>query len=282
MLSLAVTPVSVKVFWNQAAAPPTSDASVIRSYPHDERAFTQGLFFERGGTLIESTGIYGESSIRRVELESGRVLKRVALRDEWFGEGVTVQGGRCLQLLWREGLGLERHPRSFELQRTFPLPRGIVEGWGITCDGDGALYVSDGTSTVHVLEPRSLEVARTMRISDPARGEVRRINELQWIGGEIYANIWREERIAVIEPATGTVRRYIDLSKLLTPEERRSMLFGESGYVPIGEKVANGIAFDARRSKLYVTGKCWPRLFEIALPRPAESPREGGGLQWLK
>ena len=100
-----------------------------------------------------------------------------------------------------------------------------------------------------------------MRISEPGRGEVSRINELQWIGGEIYANIWREERIAVIEPSSGTIRRYIDLSKLLTPEERRAL--GDSGWPPTGEKVANGIAFDARRDRLYVTGKCWPRLFEI-------------------
>jgi glutamine cyclotransferase len=254
---------SVQIFRNPLVRePPTTEAKVIRSYPHDSTAFTQGLFFEPGGTLLESTGLYGESSIRRVELDSGRVIKRLGLEsDDWFGEGVTVQGGRCLQLLWREGLGLERHPRSFELQRTFPLPRGVVEGWGITCDGDGALYVSDGTSTVHVLEPRSLEVARTMRISEPGRGEVSRINELQWIGGEIYANIWREERIAVIEPSSGTIRRYIDLSKLLTPEERRAL--GDSGWPPTGEKVANGIAFDARRDRLYVTGKCWPRLFEI-------------------
>ena len=190
---------SVQIFRNPLVRePPTTEAKVIRSYPHDTSAFTQGLFFEPGGTLLESTGLYGESSIRRVELDSGRVIKRLGLEsDDWFGEGVTVQGGRCLQLLWREGLALERHPRSFELQRTSP-PRGVVEGWGITA-------TATARSTSPTARARSTRRAAWRWRDDADQRAGRRGEPDQRAAVDRRRDLrqhLREERIAVIEPSS--------------------------------------------------------------------------------
>jgi len=240
--------------------PPTYTHRVLGTFTHDARAFTQGLYYEpERGTLIESTGLYGQSSARRVELRSGRVLKRVpAESDQWFGEGIApCDGGLALQLLWRERMCLVRDASSLALQATLPMPRTMREGWGLTHDGRGSLYASDGSDTLHVLSSNVkgdvLKVERTVRVTAGGK-PLYYINDLQWIRGEIWANIFRQDRLAVIDPQSGAVRCFVDLSGLLLPSERRRL-----GY----EEVLNGIAHDAKGDRLFVTGKCWPKLFEI-------------------
>ncbi len=243
---------------------PTVSYKLINTFSHDVGAFTQGLHFESStGTILESTGMYGESSARRVELESGSVLDLVPLPEEWFGEGITVQEvpgrePRVVQLLWRESLGLVRDARSLKLQRTFRLPQGMREGWGLTHDGNGTLFASDGTSTVHVLSGENLDVIRTLTVKAGGRA-LNNVNELQWVRGELWANIWRDDRIAAINPETGEVRCFCDLSGLLTPSQSRGL-----GY----EEVLNGLAYDESSDRLFATGKCWPALFQIAIDEP--------------
>lgn len=235
-------------------------ARVLESYPHDADAFTQGLHLEEDGTLIESTGLYGESTVRRVDVESGRLLHCERLPGAWFGEGVTVQAGRCIQLLWREGLLLVRDARTLKLRDTVALPSGISEGWGITGDGAGSLFVSDGSDILHELDAHSFRVNRRIAVHAAGR-PLPNLNELQWVRGEVWANLWHEDRLAVIEPRSGAVRCFVDLRGLLTAEERRSL-----GRTPAlqQEAVLNGLAYDEPTGRLLVTGKLWPRLFAIA------------------
>ena len=259
-----------------APAAPTCQPAVLASYPHDRTAFTQGLHFERRtNTLLESTGLYGASTVRRVEIGSGRVLRQVELGARYFGEGVSVDdaSNTCVQLSWRERVCLVRDAATLEASRIEPLPRGMREGWGLTSDGAGAFWASDGTSTLHELDGASLAVRRRVRVRLPGGGgpggggfgrELSYINDLQWVDGMLWANLWGQERLACIDPSSGLVRGFADLSLLLTADERRSLT---------AEDVLNGIAYDPRgdgkdgRGCLYVTGKNWPRLFKIALPR---------------
>ena len=262
---------------------PTVNGIVLASYPHDPTAFTQGLHFEQhSGQLLESTGMYGRSTCRRVKIENGAVTQSEALEPAWFGEGLSVVADgtntNLVQLLWQEGLCLLRDARSLLLREVLPLPTGMRAGWGLTNDDNGALWASDGSATLFELDGASLEVTRTVTVhlpgglsggsGNPFGGGERtgrklyRINDLQWVNGQIWANIWGEDRIACIDPSCGEVRGFVDLSDLLTPSERRSL-----GY----EEVLNGIAYDPRggddgRGCLYVTGKNWPRLFKIAMP----------------
>jgi glutaminyl-peptide cyclotransferase len=238
--------------------PPTYSFNVLKSFPHDPSAFTQGLYFEPGGTLIESTGLYGSSSIRRVDIETGQVQQIERLPHDWFGEGLTVFGDKCVQLLWREGLMILRDPQSFEIRRTLPLPRGIREGWGATTDGAGSIYVSDGTSSLHVLSADTLEVVRTVKVRAGGR-ELRYVNELQWVRGEVWANIYGDDRLAAIDPQSGEVRCFVDLEPILSPEER---------WRCHAEAVLNGLAYDAEQDRLFVTGKLWPKLYEIEVLAP--------------
>jgi len=250
---------------NQRPEPPTYDFRLIATYPHDRNAFTQGLYFEPEGTLLESTGLYGASTVRRVDLTSGEVLKGKRLPDEWFGEGLTVLGDRCIQLLWREGLGIVRDRRTLEMLYPFELPKGVREGWGLTTDGKDTFYMSDGTSSLHVLDSDLVPIRKlTVRV---AGRELPMVNELQWIEGRIWANVWMDERLACIDPTSGEVCCFVDLQPLLTADERRSGL-GR------GDEVLNGLAYDAQQGRLFVTGKCWPRLYEIEVLAP-EGP--GGG-----
>ena len=233
--------------------PPTVGFQVVRTFPHARDAFTQGLYFEPGGTLLESTGLYGESSVRRVDLSSGRVITSHRLPARWFGEGITVtEDGRCIQLLWKDGIGLVRDVDTFAVVRTFKLP--TAEGWGLTTAGDD-LLLSDGTSRLRVLDSESFRVKRTITVrSDGAA--VRNLNELQMVRGLVWANIWRDDRIAAIDPATGDVRFWVDMAPLLKFPERR-----RDGY----EEVLNGIGYDAARDRLFVTGKCWETTYQIAV-----------------
>ncbi len=221
---------------------------VVNVYPHDRGAFTQGLVFENG-FLYEGTGLRGRSTLRRVELETGRVLQMRKLPDKLFGEGITIFGERIIQLTWQSGVGSVYDKNNFELLEEFHYP---TEGWGITHDGK-RLIMSDGTSTLHFLDPETLEEIGRIKVYDED-GPVTRLNELEYVRGEIYANVWQTDRIARIAPDTGEVIGWIELAGLLSPKDRSE---------PVD--VLNGIAYDAENDRLFVTGKLWPRLFEIEL-----------------
>jgi glutamine cyclotransferase len=222
----------------------------VASFPHDPGAFTQGLAID-AGKLYESTGQYGHSSIRRVDLETGEIEQIAPLNFTYFGEGLTVLGERIYQLTWKGQVAFVYDVASFEL---IAQKRYRGEGWGLTHDG-ASLIVSDGSATLRFFEPESFEVIRTLEVLD--RGQpIDRLNELEFIDGEIWANVWYEDRIARISPATGEVLAWVDLADLI-PRSRRS-----------SDAVLNGIAYDREADRLFVTGKYWPQLFEIELTRP--------------
>ena len=221
---------------------------VVNVYPHDRKAFTQGLAFDEG-VLYEGTGLLARSSLRRVELETGQVLRRHSLPANLFGEGVTVFGDRIIQLTWKSHVGLMYDKETFERQRDFTYP---TEGWGLTHDGQ-RLIISDGSSTLHFLDPETLEEIGWIDVHDDGI-PVTRLNELEYVQGEVFANVWKTDLVARIDPETGQVVGWIGLAGLLSPEDRDG---------PID--VLNGIAYDPENDRLFVTGKLWPRLFEIKL-----------------
>ena len=233
---------------NSAPKIPVYSYRIINTYPHDPEAFTQGLVFV-DGMLYESTGLYGRSSLRMVELETGRVLKSHSLPSRYFAEGITVFKDRIVQLTWRSRIGLVYDKGRFQLLKTF---RYHTEGWGITHD-NARLFMSDGTETIHILVPKTYKETGRLSVRD-RNGPVKGLNELEFIEGEIFANVWPTERIARIDPATGIVVGWIDLKGLLTVEDRMRRA-----------DVLNGIAYDGRGKRLFVTGKRWSRLFEIQL-----------------
>jgi glutamine cyclotransferase len=218
---------------------------VVRSYPHDRQAFTQGLVYA-DGVLYEGTGLNGRSSLRKVELATGRVLKEVRLAPSYFGEGITVFGDRIIQVTWQSRLGFVYDKASFRLLKTFTYPH---EGWGLTQDGK-RLIMSDGSEVLHFLDPWDFRETATVRVHDE-RGPVTGLNELEVVRGAVYANVWPTEEIVVIDPGTGRVRERIDLRGLLDKRDAA------------GVDVLNGIAYDARTDRLFVTGKLWPKLFEL-------------------
>lgn len=221
---------------------------VLKVYPHDPEAFTQGLVFV-DGALYEGTGLEGRSSLRRVDLETGEVLQQYDLPTRYFGEGIAVLGQRIFQLTWRSRVGFVYGRAKFDKQREFPY---ATEGWGLTHDGK-RLIMSDGTATLYFLGPDKLTQAGNVEVRDE-RGPVSRLNELEYVEGEVYANIWQTDRIARISPKTGQVLGWIDLRDLLSPADRVQQV-----------DVLNGIAYDAAGKRLFVTGKWWPKLFEIEL-----------------
>lgn len=218
---------------------------VVRTYPHDPKAFTQGLTFA-DGFLYEGTGQKGESSLRRVKLENGEVVQMKTLEAQYFGEGITLVGDAIVQLTWQAGVGFVYDRKSFERQRTFTYPG---EGWGLTYDGT-RLIMSDGTDALRFLDPKTFKEVGRLRVKDGTR-PVEQLNELEFVKGEIFANVWGTDRIARISPTSGQVTGWIDLRGLLGPQERA------------GVDVLNGIAYDAAADRLFVTGKWWPKLFEI-------------------
>ncbi len=239
------------------APAPVGGYTVVRSFPHDPEAFTEGLFVGADG-LYESTGLEGRSSIRRVRLETGEVLQRRDLDPRYFGEGIVAWGDRLIQLTWRSGIGFVHDLHSFDVVGDFHYPG---EGWALTHDGR-RLIMSDGTPDLRFLDPVTLKETGRLRVTDGGR-PVADLNELEFVRGEVLANVWQTDRIARIDPATGRVKAWIDLSGLIGPH-------GQGRY---GEPdVLNGIAYDARGDHLYVTGKNWPRLFEIRLT-PARRAR---------
>lgn len=221
---------------------------VVADYPHDADAFTQGLIYH-GGFLYEGTGLYGRSSLRKVDLTTGEVLQSYELPDEYFGEGITIFGEKIYQLTYRENIGFVYDRETFELLDQFSYP---TEGWGLTNDGE-RLIMSDGTNTLHFLDPESYE--ETGQVEVTYRGQpLIHLNELEYIDGLIYANLWPSDIIAIIDPMTGETVGRADLNGLLG---LRSLLAGND--------VLNGIAYDVGGGRLFVTGKFWPKLYEIRL-----------------
>jgi len=238
---------------------PVYTYKVINAYPHDRSAFTEGLVFE-DGVLYEGTGLHEYSTLRRVELETGEILQIRELSSQFFGEGVTLYGNKIIQLTWQSHIGFVYDKYTFKLLQEFNYPD---EGWGITHNGKH-LIMSDGTETLHFLDPETFEEISQIEVY-ANNIPVTRINELEYIQGKIYANIWQTERIARIDPLTGQVTGWIDLKGILSPEDDSETV-----------DVLNGIAYDAENDRLFVTGKYWPKLFEIELigQGTAESKRK--------
>jgi glutamine cyclotransferase len=232
-----------------AAAPPAAYGyEIVSTFPHDGAAFTQGLVF-LDGALLETTGLNGRSSLRRVELMTGRVLQRADLPAQYFGEGMTVIGQKIYHVTWQNQTGFVYDLATVGAGRTFAYEG---EGWGLTTDGT-ALILSDGTDTLRWLDPTTFQVTRAVRVTSAGR-PLARLNELEWVRGEIWANVWQTDTVARIDPASGRVTGLVDFSGLLAPADRTGDI-----------DVLNGIAFDAAGGRIFVTGKNWPKLFEVRL-----------------
>jgi glutaminyl-peptide cyclotransferase len=234
------------------AAPPKKTApvagyKVVKVYPHDRQAFTQGLQY-LDGVLYEGTGQNGQSGIRKVKLETGEVLQHQPLDAKYFGEGITVWRDTIIQLTWQSEVGFVYDKATFKQMRTFTYPG---EGWGLTHDGK-RLIMSDGSTALRFLDPSTFKELGRLTVRDGGV-PVKNLNELEVVKGEILANVWQTMRIARISPKTGDVTGWIDLSGLLDPREA------------VGTDVLNGIAYDAAGDRLFVTGKWWPKLFEIKI-----------------
>lgn len=224
---------------------PVSGYQVVRVYPHDPKAFTQGLVFAHG-FLYEGTGLNGESTLRKVTLENGVVLQLQRLDEQYFGEGIALVSDSILQLTYTTGVGFVYDRATFQRQRTFTY---TGEGWGLAYDG-ARVVMSDGTPFLRFLDPKTLKEIGRVQVTDGGR-PVEDLNELEFVKGEIYANVWPTDRIARIDPKTGAVRGWIDLAGILDSKDAT------------GVDVLNGIAYDAAGDRLFVTGKLWPKLFEI-------------------
>ena len=236
----------------QAPSVAVVGVDVLRTYPHDRTAFTQGLIY-RDGFFYESTGLNGRSSLRKVEPTTGKVLQQQKVDARDVAEGLTDWGNQLLQLTWSTNIGFVYDLATFKQRRTFSY---AGEGWGLTHDA-ASLIMSDGSSELRFIDPVTLKEQRRVRVRD--RGiEVRSLNELEFVRGRVYANVWLTDRIAVIEPQSGTVTAWLDLSDV----------YRRSG--PAGDDVLNGIAYDAAGDRLFITGKLWPTVFEIR-------PRFGAG-----
>lgn len=220
----------------------------VHTFPHDRSAYTQGLVFH-DGKLLESTGQIGHSSLRRVELETGKVQQKVDVDAPYFAEGITLLKGKIYQLTWQQGIGFIYDAWTFQKLGQFNYQG---EGWGLANDGQ-SLILSDGSNRIRFLDAANFEVRRTITVVD-GRTPVAELNELEYIQDEIYANVWHTDRIARIDPRTGAVVGWIELTGLLG-----------HGEVSDKEAVLNGIAYDETNSRLFVTGKLWPKLFEIRL-----------------
>lgn len=244
----------------QTRKPPTPEYTfkVIHAYPHDPQAFTQGLVYH-DGFLYEGTGRNGQSSLRKVHLETGEVLQKIDVPQEYFGEGIAFNKNEIIQLTWLSHTGFVYDAADFHLLRQFSYPG---EGWGLatgTAPGKTELFMSDGTSEIRVLDPATLAEKRRFIVRDGGK-PIDQLNELEVVEGELFANIWNTDKIARISPQTGKVLGWINLKGLLSPMYRL-----EPGAV------LNGIAYDPARKRLFVTGKLWPQLYEIRLvSKPAK------------
>jgi glutamine cyclotransferase len=244
-LLLACAPVTTA----QRRPAPVQSYKVIATFPHDTTSFTQGLVFAEG-ELYESTGLNGESTLRRVDLKTGRTLQRIDVPKQYFAEGLALVGDELLQLTWQHKLGFVYDRKTFKQKRTFTYNS---EGWGIAYDGASRLVMSDGSDRLTFLDPKTLKPLKTMRVQDAGR-PVPNLNELEWIENEVWANVWQTDRIARINPNTGDVNAWIDLSSLFPRTQR----------MPPADEL-NGIAYDKATRRIFITGKKWPRLYQITV-----------------
>jgi glutamine cyclotransferase len=228
---------------------PISGYRVIASYPHDPQAYTEGLVYD-DGVFYESTGLRGRSSLRKVALETGEILQIRELPKQYFGEGIVVLDSEIAQLTWQLHVGFVCDKETFDVLREFHYP---TEGWGMTYDGKRVI-MSDGTPVLYFLDPKTLDRIGKLRVTDDGK-PITRLNELEWVKGEIYANIWLTNRIVRIDPETGNVLGWIDLTGITQDAP------------PVQDEYAlpNGIAYDSLTNRLFVTGKLWPRLYQIEL-----------------
>ncbi len=231
--------------WQTPNAPTKYTYQITKTFPHDTTAYTEGLIFN-GGEIYESTGEYGTSYLRRTDLQSGRVLQQYNLTGDLYGEGLTQVDGTLVQLTWLNNIGFIYDKQTFALLDNFSVS---TEGWGLTYNGN-QLIMSDGTSKLHFLDPGTHAVTGQVTVKD-GDTEITKINELEYVKGDIYANIWQTTKIAIINPQTGQVKGWIDLSGLYQSQGVNDVL--------------NGIAYDAQTGRLFVTGKNWPNLYEIEL-----------------
>jgi glutaminyl-peptide cyclotransferase len=230
------------------AAVPEYTPVVVKSFPHDPNAFTEGLLYH-DGFLYEATGRNGQSSIRKVVLATGAVVQQKALDPAYFGEGIDVWKNRLIELTWKNEIGFIYDLDTFKQLGTFKYPG---EGWALTDDGSH-LIMSDGTSDLRILDPDTLAEIRRVHVTCEGRA-IQNINELEWVKGQVYANVWRTNVIIRIDPASGDIVGLIDLTDLAAATVTFS-----------GENVPNGIAYDAAADRLFVTGKLWPKLYQITL-----------------
>lgn len=247
-LSLTASAESAKA----AESVPVYNFRILNIYPHDQNAFTQGLFFEEG-FLYEGTGLNGQSALRQINLKTGDILKIHKLPQDFFGEGIVLYNDKIIQLTWRSHVGFVYDKNSFKMLGTFFYP---TEGWGITYDGK-QLIMSDGTANLYFLNPDTLKVTGRIEVRDQ-NIPVTKLNELEYVRGEIFANVWLTDRIARIDPQSGRVTGWIDLEGLSPFKNSDNQI-----------KVLNGIAYDSNNHRLFVTGKLWPNIYEIRLV-PAE------------
>ena len=247
---LACAPAPASSIAAQRKPAPVQSYKVVATFPHDTSSFTQGLVFASDGQLYESTGLEGESTLRRVDIATGQTLQKIDVPSQYFAEGLAMVGDELLQLTWRHKLGFVYDRKTFKQKRTFSYK---TEGWGIAYDGTSSLVMSDGSDTLTFLDPKSFAFTKTLRVMDAGR-PVSNLNELEWIEGEIWANIWMTDRIARISPRTGEVNAWIDLSSLYPASQR----------MPPAD-VMNGIAYDKATRRIYITGKKWPRLYQITV-----------------
>lgn len=229
-------------------AVPVWKAKVVATYPHDPDAYTQGLVIDNG-KMFEGTGRYGSSTLREVDFRSGLVLKSLSLDKQYFGEGITVLDSKLYQLTWKNNFCLKYDLKTFQYEEFFRYP---YEGWGLTHNGK-ELIVSDGSSDIRFVDPSNFKELRKISVKDGAV-RIKNLNELEYVDGEIWANIWYEDRIARVSPENGKLLGWIDLSSLYPESQRQNR-----------DQVLNGIAQDPNSKKLFVTGKNWPNLFEISI-----------------
>jgi len=251
---LAQTPAApVKTTARKTGSVPVYGYQVVHSYPHDRTAFTEGLEYH-DGYLYESTGLNRRSSLRKVRLETGEVVQRIPISDQYFGEGITILGDEIVQLTYKTEVGFVYSLKDFHMLRQFTY-KG--EGWSLTHNAT-SVFMDDGSDEIRIWDPKTLTERKRIKVHDGAK-PIDNVNELEYVEGELYANIWQTDRIARISPVTGAIMGWIDLSGLLGPMYRNGT-----------EDVLNGIAYDAVNKRLFVTGKLWPKLFEIrVVPKTA-------------
>jgi glutamine cyclotransferase len=221
---------------------------IVNSYPHDPEAFLQGLVWYDNG-FYEGTGLYGQSSLRRVEFPSGKVLKKIDIAKEFFGEGIAVVNNHIIQLTWQSHKGFVYDRETFTKISEFTYP---TEGWGLTYDGKN-LILSDGSSSLFFLDPETFQTVRKLDVTMNGT-PLPRLNELEYIDGEIWSNVWQTDRIVRINPTSGQVTSFLDMTGILTRQNRTG-----------NEDVLNGIAYDAQQKRIFISGKQWPKIFEIKL-----------------